>query len=116
MLQQVHRVRDLVVRVHDQHGIEGVGWEARIRRLAVHIQHVAEAFTQDAAPDRREHLRLDVFRVDLAVGPDAPGQTHREPAASRAHVGHDRAVPDAQRVHDQVGLLPRVAVRSFELS
>ena len=38
----------------------------------------------------------------------------REPAAAGAEIGDDRAVGDLQRVHDQIGLLPLIAIGRFE--
>ena len=76
--------------------------------------HVLQPFARDAAANRFEHLPLDVLRVDDAVGPDAARQLNREPAGAGADVGDRRAVRDPQRVHDLVGLLPRVAIGPFE--
>ena len=58
--------------------------------------------------------RLDVFGVDAAVRADPARQPHREPAAAGAEVGDDAAFADLQRVHDLIGPLPRVAIRSLE--
>ena len=65
--------------------------------------------------DHLDHLRLDVLGVDPAVRPDAPRQTDREPAAGGAELSDDAALGDVEGVHDLIGTLPDVAIRSFEL-
>ena len=76
--------------------------------------HVLQALTGDPAADRLEHLPLHVLREHHAVRSDAASQMDREPAGAGADVCDRRAVRDAERIHDLVGLLPRLPVGSFE--
>ena len=64
--------------------------------------------------DRFQHLELHVFRVHDATRSDAARQLEREPPASGTEVGNGRAVGDQQRVENQFGLLPLLAVGRFD--
>ena len=83
-------------------------------RSAEHGGDVTQALALHATLDGFDHLRLDVLGVDDAVGADALGQPHREPAAAGAEIGDDRAVADAERIHDLVGTLPGLTIRAFQ--
>ena len=102
-----------MIGVDDQDRIEAAR-QLRIGGRAEHRHDVAQPFVLHAAADRFDHQRLDVFGVDHAVRSDAPREPDREPAAAGAEVGDDRAVGDLQRIHDQIRLLPLVAVGRFE--
>ena len=112
--EQLNRVRQLVIGIDDENGVEAARRQAWVVEAALHVVDVSQTLATDAALDRLEHLRLKVLREDRAVGSDPSCQPDREPAAAGADIGHDRPFTDTQRVHDQVGLLPRVPVGTFE--
>src|SRR5438874_10264380 len=86
----------------------------RIGDRPQHGPDVLETFAADAAPNGFDHLPLDIFRVDEAVGTDAARELDGEPSRARADVGDLRAVGGAERVHDLIRLLPCGAVGAFE--
>ena len=113
--QQRDRLLDLVIRVDDQHGVERLaGSFGSVGVPSTVFTRFCRPSRSHAALDRLDHLRLDVFGVDLAVRTDAARQAHGEPAAAGAEVGDDAAVADLERVHDLIGPLPRVAIRTLE--
>ena len=112
---RARRFIHLAIRVHDQHRIE-TRRQPWIRRRAEHRTHVGQRFLLHAAVGCFDHLRLDVLRVDESVRPDAARQPDGEPAAAGAKIGHDRAVGNPERVHDQVRLAPVVPIRRGQQS
>ena len=78
------------------------------------MRTLREAFVLQSPVDRLDHLRLNVLRVHQAVRSHAPRQANREPAAAGAEIRDHGAVGDAERVHDQIGLVPLVAIGRFE--
>ena len=105
----------LAVRVGDEHGIQtwwqlGVGWGTQ------HGPDVRQPLTLQPPPSGLEHDGLNVLGVDEAVGPDAAREPGREPATGNSELCNDVAFGDLERVHDQVGLLPLIAVRGLEQS
>ena len=111
--QERDGIGKLRVGVDDEHGLQA-GFEACVRGRPEHGRDVAQLLAFDAAADRFDHLRLDVFGEHPAVRPDPARQADREPAAARADVGDAGAVRDLQQVHDAVRLLPLVAIRRLE--
>ena len=92
--RNVTRSSDLRVDVDDQHRVERPGRQVRIAAVRQPRLDVLQPFAADAAPDRLEHLALDVLRVDEAVRSDTPRESDREPAGAGADVGDRRAVGD----------------------
>ncbi len=111
--QERNRIVNLAVRIGDEHCIE-TARQVRVGFAAEDCSHVAQILPLRAPFDRVDHRRLDIFRVDEPVRPNAPRQPHREPTACRADLGDDRSVGDVQRVHDLIGLLPLIAIGCFE--
>src|SRR5688572_26858676 len=114
MPQEPDAIRLIIQDIDEEHGIErpfrevGVGGRAKPR------DHVPEPLATDAALDRFKHRLLNVFGVHHAVRTDAPCEADGEVTGPRAHVRDCGTISDSQGVHDQLGLLPCGAIRTFE--
>ena len=108
------RFGHLVVGVDDQHRVERVRPQPGILVVPVGDAHVAQPLALHPPVDRLEHLRLDVLGDDEPTRPDAASEADGEPAAAGADVGDDRAIGDAERVHDLAGTLIRLAIGTLE--
>ena len=114
-LRRIRRVVHLVIGVDDQHGVE-------CRRGSCGSVGVPEHRSARCCSPSRCTRRLIASIIcgwmssayTSAVRPDAAREPDREPAAAGAEVGDDRAVGDAERVHDLIGLLPLLAIGRFE--
>jgi len=111
--QHDDRLSHLVEGVHDEHRIDGFR-ESRVGLSAEYGPHPLQPGALHPAPDRFDHLGLNVFGVNLSVRSDAGGQSNRKPPAACAEVSDRASVRDEQRVHHLIGPLPRVAVGALE--
>ena len=103
----------LMVRIDDERCVEAVG-QARVECGTEHGMDVLQVLSLNTSRDGFDHLRLDVLGEDQAVRPHAAGQMAGEIPTSRTEVRDDCAVGDANDIHDEVGLLPRVTIRCVE--
>jgi len=94
---------------HHQHGVQ-TNRQLRIRCGTEHGPDVAQPFALHPLRQHLHHRPLNVFGVDDAVRPDAARQLHGEPAAAGAQIGDDIAFADLEGVHNQVRLLPLLAI------
>jgi hypothetical protein len=107
------RAIDLRVRVDHQHRVKSFG-QLGIARASEDRLHVAQALTRNPPLDRADHRRLDILGEDDAIWPNASRQPDREPSATGTDIGHASAVEDLELVHDPLGLLPFVSIRTLE--
>lgn len=102
-----------MVRVDDEYGVDA-GRQPRIARRTEHRAHVLLPLALEAAADRFDHLRLNVFGINEPVRSDPAREPNGEPSAAGAEVGDDRALGNEQRVHDLVRFLPELAIGRLE--
>jgi hypothetical protein len=100
-----HRIVHLVIRIDDQHGVDARR-QSRVARRPEHGTHVLQPFALYAAPNRLDHLRLNVLGKDEPVRPDSVREVDREPPIPGGDIGNDGAFGDEQRIHDLIRLLP----------
>src|SRR6185312_7435247 len=96
------RVRDLVVDLQHQHGVDAVLWQLRVVGCAEDRLDVAEVFVVGALADGVDVLRIDVFGEHCAGGADASCGENGEPAATCAYVRDRFAGCDVQQIHHAV--------------
>ena len=106
----------LVIASDNQDCIERPDRQAGSRRSESNDDIVIRILERQPPLRYLDHLRLDVLRVDPAVGPTRRGQPDGEPTAGGAEIGHDAAFGDVERVHDLLGALPDVAIGTLELT
>ncbi len=113
--QQPYRILRFVKRINDDHGIQRIGWQFRIRMLAEHRRHDArQSFAFDAASDRFDHQALHVDRIDAASAPDTPRQPHGEPTSARPEIGDRRPFGHMECIHHLIRFLPCLAIGRLE--
>src|SRR4029078_11515999 len=92
-LQQHHRIAwcdfHFAIRVDDERGIDAVGGQVRVGRRTEDRPHVPQVLTLYSPPDRLDHRRLNVFRVDDAVWSDACREAGGEPSSAGTKIGDD---------------------------
>src|SRR5581483_8805838 len=104
----------MVVGVDQQDQVAGPGGQARIVAVAEHRRDVGEPRPPEPRPEREEHPRIGVHRVD------APGRSHRpcdpprEVPRARADVRHRGARPEPQRRDEARRPLPPGPRRRLE--
>ncbi len=108
------RVGDLVVDLQHQHGVDGVGWEFGVLGCAEDGLNVVEVFFIGTLLDGLDVLRINVFRVDDALGADLFGGKHGEPASTCADVCNAAARQDVEQIHDAVDVQALGAAGGFE--
>jgi hypothetical protein len=113
VFQKRHRVVDLAIDVHDQHGVDARR-QAGIFRRAEHGAHVPQPLPLHTATDDFDHLWLNILRVHDPVRSHTARQANGKPSAAGAEVGHHRSFGDLQRIHDQVRFLPQITIGRIE--
>src|SRR5688572_8691395 len=111
--QQRARVVHLVIGLDDQHDVDGLR-EIGIDGSAEDGFDVLQSLAPKAAIDRSDHLGLDVLCVDQAVRPDPVRQPDGEPPTTCTEVSDDASFRDLEEVHDLIGALPCVPIRTLE--
>jgi ATP-dependent Clp protease ATP-binding subunit ClpA len=112
-LHHLARMRELVVRVDEEHHIHRVRLEAAVVDLAEDGHHIVKLHLERALGDDVEHLALDVGAVDHALGHHRR-HAHREVAAARADVGDGVGGLQLECVDEEVGALLALALGALE--
>lgn len=106
---------EFVVGVHHQHGIETGGWKLRIVGRAVNRLDLCETFLRGSAANGCEIVIIQILGVDFSLRTDAPGELETKVPTPTTDIGNDAAGTNTQRIHDAVGMLPRITFRAAVL-
>ena len=110
IVQECEWLRDLVIHMDEQSGIDRIWRQARIVRLAARDHHIGKSRFKDARVQHAQIIRRHVLREYAAVGTEQLRKPYRVIARARADIGD--VIPGFQiyQREDLLGFLRGIAV------
>ncbi len=96
----------VVVRVDEHRRVTAPARQERVIIPTEHGRDVPHARAREPPAQHVEHGRLWIDGVDVAAWTNGARQPRREVARPRADLGHDLPAAQAERLHEEGGLLP----------
>ncbi len=100
--------------VDDENAIGAGCGERRIVGLAQSRLGSCKVFARDSLAHVPDHVRLDVEADDAALWPRGGGKVGQEVTGARANISDHHALANGHGCDDELRLLPRVALGTFE--